>query len=51
MISERVTVTLAELEEHWSLLDMAHAHAVLDAIDDANARAKRAAETLRPGGS
>lgn len=35
---------MAELDERWTMLDMAQAHDVLDAIEDAEARAQEEAE-------
>jgi hypothetical protein len=37
MTSPRISVGLKELEEHWSFADAYHAHAVLDAIEKAEA--------------
>ncbi|MBS2020453.1 MAG: hypothetical protein JST00_46780 [Deltaproteobacteria bacterium] len=47
MTSERVHVTLTELEERWSCEDAQDAHDVLDALEAAEAEAYREAERRR----
>lgn len=37
--SAKMNVRLSELESEWSVDDLADAHAVLDALDDAEAKA------------
>lgn len=47
MTSKRLSVTLAELETHWSIEDAADAHEALDAIEAAEAAAMAEAEARR----
>jgi hypothetical protein len=41
LASERLTVSLAELEERWSMTDVLDAHEVLDMYDDLEAKAAK----------
>ena len=43
LTSERLSVTMSELEG-WSMLDLAHAHMTLDAIEEIETRAARTAK-------
>lgn len=38
--SERYNVTLAELEQHWTMADVEHANLVLDVLEDAETLAR-----------
>jgi hypothetical protein len=44
LLHERNRATRSEIEEHWSLEDMAKARLALDLTDELNARARRKAE-------